>query len=498
MPESQVYIPYRKGYSVQLQYLNPNWGVLQIYSGNNIAIQVNICSQEKTLVLNSLINWAWGSEEKPAGFPVDANQEIFVSVGAGADGFYISAGIVGTPATFTYKYAYRLPETQALYQIYANFANLQAFKILPNDSEFLSQSTLSESECSDKSSLTNEIESEVGAESAYLEFSDMDSYKFYEVHVDGVEVIIRYGRIGTSGQIARTTYATSEKARTAACKKLNEKLKKGYVPAVMGARPPRPPRTLDIAQFIRLAWKPIVTQGDSSLLSSKFSGLPWLAKDEPWPSCPVCGRFMQLFFQLNSSELPEPVRQEFGTGLLQMFYCCNWGCEGDVESAVVSYGRVADLNKNLLIRLVQPDGEASTAPIPPAIEDYFPAKIIVDWQQLEDYPDAPEEIVALIYGWERVNDEELQDEVVERLGFYDLEDYCEHRLTYNKDKLAGYPCWVQGMEYSGCPICREPMRQVFQLASNDNLPYMFGDVGIGHVLQCKTHKEQFAFIWACS
>ncbi|HBL10742.1 MAG TPA: molybdate metabolism regulator, partial [Cyanobacteria bacterium UBA11162] len=93
---------------------------------------------------------------------------------------------------------------------------------------------------------------------------------------------------------------------------------------------------------------------------------------------------------------------------------------------------------------------------------------------------------------------EKEDEIVERLGFYDLEDYCEHRLTYEGDKLAGYPLWVQGMEYSGCPICHEPMRQVFQLVSEDNLPYMFGDVGIGHVLQCQTHKEQLAFIWACS
>ena len=494
MPESQIYIPYRKGFSVKIRYLNPNWGVLHICSGNNIALQVNIRSHENTLALNSLINGVWGTQEKPTGFPFDVNQEIFLSLGAGADGFYLSAGIIGSVVTFTYKYAYRLPETQGLYQIYTNYANLEDCTILPHDSELIGQSIQSELETSNKLSLTDNLESEP----AYLEFSDINSYKFYEVNVDGVEIITRYGRIGTSGQTSRQTYSTPEKARIGACKKLNEKLQKGYVPAIIGNRPPRPPRSLDIAQFIRLAWKPIVTDGDSSLLSSKFSGLPWLAKDEPWPNCPICGRFMQLFFQLNMNELPEPVRFEFGNGLLQMFYCCNWGCEGEVESAVVSYGRTAALNKNLLIRLVQPNGEASTAPIPLTLSDYFPAKTIVDWQQLEDYPDAPDEIVALIYGWEQVNNEEKEDEIVERLGFYDLEDYCEHRLTYEGDKLAGYPLWVQGMEYSGCPICHEPMRQVFQLVSEDNLPYMFGDVGIGHVLQCQTHKEQLAFIWACS
>ena len=334
-------------------------------------------------------------------------------------------------------------------------------------------------------------------EPVYLEFTDIDSYKFYEVNVDGVEVIIRYGRIGTSGQTSHTTYATPEKARIAACKKLNEKLKKGYVPARMGERLPRPPKSLDIAQFIRLAWKPIMTDGDSSLLSSKFSGKPWLAKDEPWPSCPLCGQFMQLYFQLNCSELPEPVRQEFGSGLVQMFYCHDCIYDGCVECAEVFYGETASIHRNLLIRLVQPNGEASTAPIPLPLEDYWHAKTIVDWQQVEDYPYSVNEIVALIYGWERINDQDLSDEVLERLGFSNYEDYEEHISLDEGNKLAGYPKWVQGIEYAGCPICREPMRQVFQLTSEENLPYEFREGGIAQVLQCKTHKEQFALTWAC-
>lgn len=339
---------------------------------------------------------------------------------------------------------------------------------------------------------------ESGTEPIYLEFSDINSDKFYEVNVDGVEVIIRYGRIGTSGQTSHRTYPTPEKAQTAACKKINEKLKKGYVRAIMGERPPRPPRSLDLAQFIRLAWKPIVTDGDSSRLSSKFSGLPWLAKDEPWPTCPLCGQFMKLYFQLNCSELPEPVRQEFGTGLLQMFYCRDCIYDGNVEPAEVSFGETAYLHKNLLIRLVQPNGEASTAPIPLPLLDYWSAKTIVDWQQVEDYPYSVNEIVALIYGWERINDEKLSNEVLERLGFSDYEDYEEHISLEQGNKLAGYPYWVQGIEYSGCPICHEPMRQVFQLTSEKNLPYEFRDGGgIAQVLQCKTHKGLFALTWAC-
>jgi predicted DNA-binding WGR domain protein len=38
------------------------------------------------------------------------------------------------------------------------------------------------------------------------------SHKFYEVTVHETEVTIRYGRIGTVGQLSRTTYAAVEKA----------------------------------------------------------------------------------------------------------------------------------------------------------------------------------------------------------------------------------------------------------------------------------------------
>lgn len=64
---------------------------------------------------------------------------------------------------------------------------------------------------------------------AYLELSDGQSHKFYEITVNGADVTIRYGRINTSGQSSSTTYATPEKAQAEATKKINEKLRKGYV-----------------------------------------------------------------------------------------------------------------------------------------------------------------------------------------------------------------------------------------------------------------------------
>jgi hypothetical protein len=42
------------------------------------------------------------------------------------------------------------------------------------------------------------------------------------------------------------------------------------------------------------------------------------------------------------------------------------------------------------------------------------------------------------------------------------------------------------------------MQMVFQINSEGNLPYMFGDSGRGHITQCPQHKDELAFAWACS
>lgn len=75
----------------------------------------------------------------------------------------------------------------------------------------------------------------------YLELSEGDAgaHKFYEVTVTGAEVKIRYGRIGTPGQEQIKSYPSPEKAQAEAAKKLQEKRRKGYEPAVMGVRQKR-------------------------------------------------------------------------------------------------------------------------------------------------------------------------------------------------------------------------------------------------------------------
>ncbi|MEE1931091.1 WGR domain-containing protein [Streptomyces sp. TRM 70351] len=76
----------------------------------------------------------------------------------------------------------------------------------------------------------------------YLELSQDGggAHKFYEVTVDGTVVTVRYGRIGAPGQTQTTSFPTPQKARAAAERKVGEKVRKGYAPAVEGQRAPRP------------------------------------------------------------------------------------------------------------------------------------------------------------------------------------------------------------------------------------------------------------------
>ncbi|MFE5769871.1 WGR domain-containing protein [Streptomyces sp. NPDC056485] len=78
-------------------------------------------------------------------------------------------------------------------------------------------------------------------ETTYLELSQDGggAHKFYEVIVDGTAVSVRYGRIGADGQSQSSSFPTAEKARAAAAKKIGEKVRKGYAPAVAGARAAR-------------------------------------------------------------------------------------------------------------------------------------------------------------------------------------------------------------------------------------------------------------------
>ena len=225
----------------------------------------------------------------------------------------------------------------------------------------------------------------------------------------------------------------------------------------------------------RSAWIPVVSDGNGDVLASKFSGIPWLSESEEWPVCPNCGKPMQLFVQLNLSDLPYKPEGCPDEGLVQLFYCTTSEplCECDCEAFF-------PWSKSVLARLVTPQGGSKKFEQSP-VEEAFPPKVITGWDEKDDYPN-----------WEEMEDHgiELTDdesEVLEEAG-----------VPIVGEKLLGWPAWVQGVEYPDCPICGNRMNLLFQIDSECNLPYMFGDVGCGHITQCATHPEKIAFGWACS
>ncbi|USX52257.1 WGR domain-containing protein [Lentzea sp. HUAS12] len=78
----------------------------------------------------------------------------------------------------------------------------------------------------------------MAAATTYLELSESagSAHKFYEVVVDGTSVSITFGRIGERGSTRTSTFADEAKAVSAAEKKIGEKVRKGYAPAVKGQR----------------------------------------------------------------------------------------------------------------------------------------------------------------------------------------------------------------------------------------------------------------------
>ncbi len=79
-------------------------------------------------------------------------------------------------------------------------------------------------------------------ETTYLELSEEGggAHKFYEVLVQDTQVTIRYGRISEKGQTQASSFATAAEAQQFAQKKIKEKTRSGYAPAILGQRQKRP------------------------------------------------------------------------------------------------------------------------------------------------------------------------------------------------------------------------------------------------------------------
>lgn len=211
-----------------------------------------------------------------------------------------------------------------------------------------------------------------------------------------------------------------------------------------------------IKKYEKVCWKAVIGKRKTV---SHFGGNPLLQGE--WPLCGVCSERMALFVQLDVGSLPmgHPIE---GSGILQVFYCT--GCDEAFEPFA----------KCQLVRLVGGGKEPSGKPM-------FEAKYIARWEPLPDYPQTQE----LRLGSERLDR---------------LDDFLETNEAFRTkagDKLGGWPYWIQGVEQPKCPKCKKKMAYIFQIDSDDNLDWMFGDIGCGHVFQCEEHRDVLSFHWAC-
>jgi uncharacterized protein YwqG len=225
--------------------------------------------------------------------------------------------------------------------------------------------------------------------------------------------------------------------------------------------------------FERICWNPITEEGDGAITGSKFGGVPYLRSDEEWPTCLNCSKPMQLFLQLNPLSLPYSKRGLWGDGLLQFFYCTTSEplCEVDGQTW-------APFSECTKLRVAQINGEGLELEVEP-VNDPFPTRQIIGWEAADDFPGMELEELGHAFEIDPSDD------------YFDL-------FPRSGDKLLGWPLWIQGVEYPNCPICDRQMQLLFQIDSNDNLPYMFGDAGIGHISHCPEHLQELGFGWACS
>ena len=244
-------------------------------------------------------------------------------------------------------------------------------------------------------------------------------------------------------------------------------------------------------KYARRDWKPNTIDEDGPLVTSKFSGVPWIGESESWPRCGECQAMMPFFLQLNLSEFPEPARAGLGFGLIQLFYCID--CDDGWEP----------FSKVSLVRLVA--DPLLSAPGRSADQRLiFPARRIEGWEEFVDYPHPSEhELLGLSYTYDFKAEPSLTRVECRDLAFVGdgiVDDDLAEKISLAEpgDKLGGWPYWIQGVEYPVCPTCEQTMRLVFQIDSEDHLPFMFGDMGTGHITQCPSHPNTVAFGWACS
>lgn len=218
-----------------------------------------------------------------------------------------------------------------------------------------------------------------------------------------------------------------------------------------------------IAAAQRESWQPVCTESGEGL--THFGGIPALEAGTHWPVCGKCSRLMPLFLQLASADLPQGARDTFPEGLLQVFFC----------TACMPF---EPFSNAALVRVLPDHAQLQQSDERPEL--LLKSRWVTNWLELPDYPepgDTPAPEMDL---------DELEIEALFESGY-----------PRQGDKLLGWPYWIQDPERPSCPECELPMTTLFQLDSNGNLDYMWGDGGVAHMFWCPHHPHAMALVWQC-
>jgi ankyrin repeat protein len=224
----------------------------------------------------------------------------------------------------------------------------------------------------------------------------------------------------------------------------------------------------ELRKLERTAWRPMVDESGAALLGSRFGGLPWLEEGEAWPRSKE-GAPLAFLLQVNLDEAPEEVRAQAGGGLLQLFF--------DVQEQPYQ-----PFSSGHFVRIVRDAAsrKGSVAKAPEGLAP-FPEKSIYLWLPVRDTPfrEAGE-----------TPDHRYPCPIPRQA------DELSFHLNRKEDKLGGWASWVQDPVYPTVPGTGVELdRLLFQLNSERNVPVMFGDNGVGYIVQSSREPDRVAFLW---
>lgn len=278
-------------------------------------------------------------------------------------------------------------------------------------------------------------------------------------------------------------------------------------------------------------------EADEDPLVTKLAGQPYLPVGEPWPTCDHCGRPMHHLFQINFAEAGFPALT--GVTLLTFFYCIGCSPEDytqpgwtirlrkDVDAPAAHHllpavpPQVAQLLPIVLrenrpqtattrigpdlpneydpeVRRVVGQIEADSPfayAAPFGVTHYFRARVRMEAEEAVELtvpmtyaPADPEEWARQTFADYQVEHVEIHPVLRPRNPdpWHEYQHYLDE-LDGSKDrpvsKIGGWLHEIQDPRFSRCE-CGQPLEHIVTIRTNNDTPYVIGDVGAIYLTGC--------------